>query len=362
LLYLAKSATVSLTVNSRPVADAAGPYQVDEGSSINLDGSNSADEGSLVSYDWDFDYDGSAFDVDASGSTPTFDASSLDGPLTRTIALKVTDNIGATDVDTTTLVVGNVAPVVGPVEAVNDPAITFGITATAVFSDAGIADTHAALWDWGDGTSSSGTVTEAGGSGTVIDSHTYSAAGFYTITLTVTDDDGAQDQTILPNFMVFEAGVGKVTGGGKVDAPAATCVFGQPYCNPNKASEELNFGFDVQYTGGDVPAGQTTITYKGGGLVFQSVEQYDALVVIDDVAFFNGQGTLSGSGLADKNAFFEVWTIDSDINNSGADDRFGVKIWYVDGGQDVVVVDTSENNGDPFGTLPGIKGSSVKIH
>ena len=65
------------------------------------------------------------------------------------------------------------------------------VTYTVPFTDAGTADTHTASIDWGDGTSSTGTVTEAAGVGAVSAAHVYTATGNYTITVTVTDDDGA---------------------------------------------------------------------------------------------------------------------------------------------------------------------------
>ena len=43
-------------------------------------------------YEWDLDYDGTSFNVDATGVSPTFDASGIDGPDSRTVALRVTDD------------------------------------------------------------------------------------------------------------------------------------------------------------------------------------------------------------------------------------------------------------------------------
>jgi large repetitive protein len=72
---------------------------------------------------------------------------------------------------------------------------------TASFNDLGTLDTHTATINWGDGTRPTvGTVSEspfgppgstAGADGTVTGTHTYKKAGDYTVTVTVTDDDGA---------------------------------------------------------------------------------------------------------------------------------------------------------------------------
>ena len=66
----------------RPVADAGGPYSVDEGADLLLDGTASSDPDagcgdSIVSYEWDVDNDGQ-FD-DAVGATPTVAWSDLAG-------------------------------------------------------------------------------------------------------------------------------------------------------------------------------------------------------------------------------------------------------------------------------------------
>ncbi len=71
------------------------------------------------------------------------------------------------------------------------------VSISAIFSDVGVDDTHTAVVDWGDGTRSVATVTEAGGNGLLTASHIYDndpqITGTFTdaIVATVTDIDGA---------------------------------------------------------------------------------------------------------------------------------------------------------------------------
>jgi hypothetical protein len=65
-LVVAHYGTFADTTNIAPVADAGGPYSVSEGGVVQLSGAGSHDhDGSIVSYEWDFNYDGSNFNVDA---------------------------------------------------------------------------------------------------------------------------------------------------------------------------------------------------------------------------------------------------------------------------------------------------------
>jgi hypothetical protein len=91
--------------NVAPVADAAGPYSVVVGHTVALTGAASQDaDGTLIRYEWDFGYDGTTFNVDATGASPTFSAAGLTPRDSRTVALRVTDNNGAVSaVDTATL-------------------------------------------------------------------------------------------------------------------------------------------------------------------------------------------------------------------------------------------------------------------
>jgi PKD repeat protein len=79
------------------------------------------------------------------------------------------------------------------------------VTITASFEDLGTADTHSALIDWGDGSTSAGTIVEYAGLGTVTGSHAYAAGGIYVVRLTLTDDDGEFSIDVTTSII---AGVG----------------------------------------------------------------------------------------------------------------------------------------------------------
>jgi hypothetical protein len=105
--------TLAITSPNRPpIAEAAGAYSTAEGSSLRLNGSGSTDPdepNTALTFEWDLNYDGLAFDVDANGIQPM--VSFPNDVAARTIALRVTDPRGLSDIDTTTLTVSNVAPV-----------------------------------------------------------------------------------------------------------------------------------------------------------------------------------------------------------------------------------------------------------
>ena len=82
-------------------------------------------------------------------------------------------------------------PVVGIITVSPEPIpVGDAMSVSAGFADGGLLDTHSTVWDWGDGTTSEGTVTENNGLGSVTGLHTYLAVGQYGVTLTVTDNDG----------------------------------------------------------------------------------------------------------------------------------------------------------------------------
>jgi len=61
----------------------------------------------------------------------------------------------------------------------------------AVFTDtntAGVASDFTATIDWGDGTTTAGTVSGGGGTFTVSGTHTYATSGTFNVVVTLTDD------------------------------------------------------------------------------------------------------------------------------------------------------------------------------
>lgn len=71
----------------------------------------------------------------------------------------------------------------------------------ALFSDPGIADTHTAHVDWGDGESGPAPVAEEEGSGEVLAGHVYLDDGLPEVVVCVTDDDGASGCRTIPAFI-----------------------------------------------------------------------------------------------------------------------------------------------------------------
>jgi hypothetical protein len=96
---------VRITLNDPPTAGAGGPYVVDEGSSVQLAATGSDPEGGPLTYAWDLDGDGT---FETAGQTPTYAAA--DGPATRTVSVRVTDDGGLTRTGSATVTIRNVAP------------------------------------------------------------------------------------------------------------------------------------------------------------------------------------------------------------------------------------------------------------
>ncbi len=122
---------VVIRTNTPPVARPGGPYDVNEGGSVVLNGSASsdADAGQVLTFAWDLNHN-SGFEVQ--GPTPTMYATMLNGPASDTVRLRVCDPIECT-IATATLNIRNVPPTIISI-ANNGPAdpnqtVTISVTA-----------------------------------------------------------------------------------------------------------------------------------------------------------------------------------------------------------------------------------------
>lgn len=309
-----------------------GPYTVNEGSSITLTALAADPDGDTLAYAWDLDNNGT---FETSGPSVSF--AGIDGPATHTVYVQVTDGGGLSATSTVAVTVNNLAPVVGTITAPTNP-IKTGVTVntSAAFTDAGILDTHTALWNWGDGSTSSGVVTEANGSGTVKGSHAYTKAGLYIVTLTATDKDGGAGQATFETVIIYNPSGGFVTGGGWFNSPAGA------YLEKPTLKGLAITAFAVKYlrNSSSTPSGSFDFLFLAGNLQFQATS-FDWLVVdqTSKTAQFQGTGRINGKG----SYKFMVW---ADV---GRPDKLRIKIWKTDG---TVVYDTASK-------LPLISGSII---
>jgi PKD repeat protein len=151
----------------------SGPPTALVSQTLKFDASNSSDDGDIVSYDWDWG-DGAL----GSGITVTHAYSQAGA---YTVTLTVTDDEGMSDLATHPVQIQQppTAVISGPTRA--------AVSQTLQFDGGSSRDDGDILgYDWalGDGAVGRGiTVT-----------HAYTPTGIYTLTLTVTDDDGLTDQ------------------------------------------------------------------------------------------------------------------------------------------------------------------------
>lgn len=295
-----------INMQFQPTVDAGGPYQVDESGliqTIQVTANGNDLENQPLTYAWDLDNNGS---FETPGQTVTFSASYLDGPGNNTIAVRVTDTDNLSATDQATVTVQNVTPTVGTITVSNAVIqVNNSITVSANFNDPGALDTHTASWNWGDGNTTTGAVTETNGSGSVLDSHTYDTTGVYTITLTVTDKDNGQGMQTYQYVSVYNpTAQGLFSAGQHYTSPAGA------YNQNTNASGKVFFGLTYKYQG-SVPVGQRQFS-----LDFNSANFHFNATSISSLVISNGIGTLRGIGTVNDSGTYSFLVTGSENANT----------------------------------------------
>lgn len=130
-----------------------------------------------------------------------------------TIGIVLTDDDTGSVTSSTTTTIDNVAPTIVSFSSssTGNGRVAEGqsVSVLGMFTDIGTRDTHTATIDWGDTTLTVGSVGEIAGSGSVSGSHAYANGGIFTITLTLTDDDGG---TMVKTAQAVISGAGVING------------------------------------------------------------------------------------------------------------------------------------------------------
>ncbi|WP_162942382.1 beta strand repeat-containing protein [Desertimonas flava] len=247
----------SLTQVVDGVADAGGPYAIDEGQSLTLDGSGSI-AGPGASYAWDVDDDGD-FD-DATGAAPTLSWAELealgfdgdDPAAIHQVTLRLTDGVAFSAV--TTLSIANVAPTATALD--DDGPVAEGSTATVTITgadDPSTADLAALTYhfDFDD----DGTDDHVGSSPTAVVPASYlsDGPGTRTVTAFVADPDGGASAELTTTITITNAAATAT-----IDGPSSAIV-GEPVTikvgavDPSPDDMAGTFMFTVDWGDGTPP-------------------------------------------------------------------------------------------------------------
>ena len=313
----AKDASCPSSQNQAPtVSTAAADADGDEGDTLSASGAFTdadADSLTLTADNTEGDF------VDNGDGTWSWSLTTTDDVAGGTITVTADDGNGGTVTDQFDYSASNVDPVV----TIDSLAKTSGCGVELDFSwtDAGTGDTHSAVIDWGDD-SDDATFGDPASSPVTDQAHTYPGTGTYTATVTVTDDDGGDDdatgsttfsnvtsQILDPlrndaNYKIGSSLPVKIT---VVDCANRAVTNLTPTVSLTKLSAQVD---------GDptLPA-ETTAAPTNGKTMLWNGEQYIYVLSTKNSQFVSGGGaltqgayrlTVSGDGITSRTVNFEL--------------------------------------------------------
>jgi hypothetical protein len=236
----------------------------------------------------------------------------------------------------------NKIPVINSITSNSPVYIKKAAKLTAVFTDDNL---KTAIWSWGDGATSAGTIS----GNQITGSHYYSEAGMYDVTLTITDTYGKSASKIYSYVIVFDPDNGDVTGGGWMNTQRGDYRL-------KSTCEKGNFGFCAQYDKNLNLKGNLTFHINGVNFHVSSTS-LDWLLVDNDHALIKGKAKVNcNSGYE-----FLVSAVDIDMkkNCNHSVDLLRIIVWNSKGD---VIFDNQDDDSMFSRPTDGISQGSIVIH
>jgi PKD repeat protein len=291
------------------------------------------------------------------------------------VTVTVEDDDGDADTASFPVTVENRPPVV---TAPTTMSTTEGaeLPLSATFSDPGYLDTHTATVDWGDGnTTTDPKITEPNSpDGSVEATHTYADNGEYTVTLTVTDDEGETDMcevivTVDNVAPIVDAGPDRTVNEGEIITLQSSFVDPGILDEPHTAVIEWGDGTtttDPEITEPNSPDGsvEATHAYKDDGTYTAEVtvtdkdgdSHTDSIdIVVENLApVFKFRLDITGDGTVPEGEWWSISGGDNVLHEVGfadaGDDTHTATIDWGDGTSEQMSV-TSRPTNSVEGTL-----------
>ncbi|NVJ64821.1 MAG: HYR domain-containing protein [Flavobacteriaceae bacterium] len=261
---------------------------------------------------------------------------------TTTVTWTATDVNGNESSATQLITVTNDIPVINGFSMPESMLINSASMYSAGFTDNNL---QSATWDWGDGSTSAGTIDGQ----TVNGIHSYSATGLYTVTLTIVDACGESDTKVYTYVPIYDPNEGHITGGGFI-----TSLPGDLTTDMG-ATGKSNYGFQGKYLPNGRLQGNMNFHLNSAGFKFKS-ESAQWMVIMDDNAIMKGVGTINDIG----GYSYVATMVDIDVNNRTPNDRFRIKIYETSTGN--VIYDNESGVALDVETLEQIDKGTVVIH